>query len=183
MVENGAVRLRLGTQHLLLVLSKDQWGVVALGLFLEYRTRLGRCLTDDYGNTALDDAGFLCGYLCQGVAQELGMVKADIGDDRQHGRDDVSAVQSSAKPHLDNGNVHLHVAEVLESHGCGQLEEGWVERLEEMTLMFYKPHDIVLADGVAVDADTFTEVNKMWGGIETDSIAAGLKNGSQRVGT
>ena len=59
------------------------------------------------------------------------MVETDIGDDREVGRDDVGAVETSSKAYLDDGHIDLLLGKVVEGHGRGELEEGGMERLEE----------------------------------------------------
>ena len=52
------------------------------------------------------------------------MILADAGDDGGNGRDDVGAVKSSTQPNLDDSEVYLRLAEVVESHERRDLEEG-----------------------------------------------------------
>ncbi len=57
---------------------------------------LREVFSNDYRNARLDDSCLLTGNLGKGVAQELGVVKADVGDDGKDWGDDVGAVESSA---------------------------------------------------------------------------------------
>ena len=54
------------------------------------------CFANHDGNSCLDDASLLRCYLRKRVAQELNMVEADVGDDAEHRRDDVRAVEPAA---------------------------------------------------------------------------------------
>ena len=85
--------------------------------------RFGLGLPYHYGDAILDDAGLLGGNLLQRVAEELRVVKADIGDDAQQRRDDVGAVETAAHANFDDGDVDLLAGEVVEGHADGHLEE------------------------------------------------------------
>ena len=71
----------------------------------------------------LDDASLLMGNFCQGVAEEPYMVEADVSDDREVGRDDIGAVESSAKAHLDDGYIDLLLSDVEDCHGRGEFKD------------------------------------------------------------
>ena len=142
---------------------------------------LGRSLANDHRRALFDDARLLARNLRQRVAQELYVVEADVGDDAQVGPDDVGAVQPSAQAHLDDGHIHPTVGKVAESHGGGQLEKRWVERLEEGTFFFYKVHDIFLRDGLSVHADAFAEVHQMGRRVEAHAVTTLLQDGGQGV--
>ena len=125
----------------------------------EHRTGLGGRLADDDRYARLDDAGFFAGYFGERVAQELYMVKADVGDDAKVGRDDVRAVQPSAQPHFDDRHLHLLLLEIPEGHGGGQFEERGMERLEKRPMPLYELRDVGLRDGLPVDADALAEIH------------------------
>ena len=132
-----------------------------MGFAFKDGARLLMGLADDNGYSSFYDAGFLRGYLGQCVAQELGMVEADIGDDGNQRGDDVRAVQPSAQAYLDDSDVDVHVTEVLEGHGCRHLKERGMERFQESALALNKINDIRLADWTAIDADALTKINQV----------------------
>ena len=72
-------------------------GCILFGCFgFEYGACLLVVFADDDGCVGLDDACLLVGNLGQCVAQESYVVKADVGDDCEVGRDDIGTVESSA---------------------------------------------------------------------------------------
>ena len=72
------------------------------GARLDHRQRLGRLGGDDAGHAAFQDAGLFAGDLGQRLAQILGVVDRDGGDDRQpRGADHVGRVQPPAQPQQD----------------------------------------------------------------------------------
>ena len=72
------------------------------------------------------------------------MVETDVGNDRDEWGNDVGAVQTSAKAYFYDGNVYLHITEVLKGQGCGDFKERRVQRLKERALFIYKVyHDMM----------------------------------------
>ena len=147
--------------------------------FLHLPSSIG--FSDDHGHAPLDDTGFFPGYVGEAFAQELGVVLADVRDNAQNGSDDIGAVQTAAHPHLDEGHIHLLLLKILECHGCGQLEETGVERLEEGAFLFHEFHYAFLGNHLAVHADALSEVHQMWTRVEPYAIACLLQDGCQCV--
>ena len=105
------------------LVGKNNWCVGVCCLCDEYRRSFGLCFAHNYRHALFDDAGFFGGYLFDGVAQNVGMVEADVGDNRQRRRDDVGAIQPSAKADLDDGYIDLPLGEIEEREGGGYLEK------------------------------------------------------------
>ena len=70
--------------HLPVVLGEEDGGSLLLGLGLEHGGGLGLCLADDYGYTYFYNTRFFACDLFARMAEELGMVEADVGDERQY---------------------------------------------------------------------------------------------------
>ena len=88
-------------------------------------------LADDNRYPGLDDAGLLHRNLFQGAAEELRVVKADVGNDGEGGGDDIRAVQSSTHASLNDSDIHSLVRKILKRHCRHQLEKSRLQGLEE----------------------------------------------------
>ena len=86
------------------------------------------------------------------------MILADTGDDGDNGGDDVGAVKSSSQPNLDDSEVYLCLAEVVESHKCRDLEEGGRTLFDEGLSVLYEATNEVFAHHLSIHTDTLTEV-------------------------
>ena len=73
----------------------------------KHGTCLGESLSDNYGDARFDDSCFLSCDLRQRVAEKLGMIEGYICDDGELGGDNVGAVESSTKSHLDDCDIYL----------------------------------------------------------------------------
>ena len=129
----------------------------------------------------LDDAGFLAGNLFQRVAQELYVVKADVGDDAHQRLDDVGAVESAAQPHFDDGYIHPLLLEELEGESRCQFEERRVERLEEAAFLLHEIHYALLGHHLSVDTYAFSEIRQMRTRVESHLHSLALQYGCQCV--
>ena len=147
--------------NLMLVLCIINRCLHLLGQRVEDGSCLGFCFADDDGNAFLDDATLFKGNLLQAVAQQLGVVERDVGDDADDWGDDVCAVQSATQSYLYNGDVHISLLEVFKRHCGGELKERRVEGFVELLFIFHKLHHIVFLDRCAVDAYALAEVNKV----------------------
>ena len=110
------------------------------------------------------------------------MVETDVRDDGEDRTDDVRTVEPAAETYLDDGDVDMLVGEILKGQCRGELEERGMEGLKEVLLLFHEVDDIVFGDTFAVDPDTLSEVDEVWGGIESHLIAVGLKDGGDGMG-
>ena len=86
------------------------------------------------------------------------MILADTGDDGGDGRDDVGAVKSSSQPNLDDSEVYLRLAEVVESHKRRDLEERGRALFDEGLSLLYEATNEVFAHHLSIHTDALTEV-------------------------
>lgn len=161
-VGEGAIRF-LHPCHLTVaaVFGKDDRSMKFLCTSFKNRACLRQVFSNDYRCVRLDDASFFSSDFSKGVAEKLGVVHADVGDDGEYGRDDVGTVESTAESHLDDSDVYLLIGKILECEGSGEFKEGTVEGFEESTFLFDEVDDIVLWDRYPIDADTLSEVNEV----------------------
>ena len=89
------------------------------------------------------------------------MVKADVGDERDDGRDDVRAVETSAQSHFHDGDVDILLSKILERHRRGNLEERGSDGLEKLLSFLHEVDDIFLRDGLSVYTDALAEIDQM----------------------
>ena len=164
------------------VLGEKNRCILRLRLVLEYGSGLREVFSNDYRNARLDDSSLFTGNLGKGVAQELGVVEADVGDDGKDWGDDVGAVESSAQSHFDDRIIHLLLCKVFQCHGCSEFEEGWMKWFEESPVLFYEVNDILLRNAFSVHSDTFSEIYQMGRGVESYLVTLALKNGSKGMG-
>ena len=143
-VVDAAIGAGFCVEHLTVLFRQPDGGTHFLCLVDEHRASLFDSLAYNHRYSQLDDASFLHGDFIKRVAQHLGMVVTDVGDDRNQRMDNVGAVETTTQAHFYNGDIHSLVSEVLEGHGGGQLEEGGVERLKEGTLVFHEIDDLLL---------------------------------------
>jgi len=102
---------------------------------------------DDHRRPGLDDAGLLAGDVSDGRAGELGVVEADIGDDRDLRLGDVGGVPSAKHADLENDHVHGGVGEVPEGGGGHRLEVGGA----------HTGHDLQAGDGCDLLAEVVAQ--------------------------
>ena len=85
----------------------------------------GILIPQDHGAAGLDDARLFGGDGLHSVAQDLGVIQTDAGDDRRLRRvDDVGGVQAAAKAHLQHHDVALCLLKEAEGDGRYQLKLG-----------------------------------------------------------
>ena len=63
------------------VLGEKNRCILSLRFVFKYWSGLREVFSNDYRNARLDDSCLFTGNLGKGVAQELGVVEADVGDD------------------------------------------------------------------------------------------------------
>jgi len=177
MIDNSAIGQGVNTFYLGLIVGKDDGSFHFTGFFLENRTSLRMALTDNNRNSFLDDTCFLGSNLGERISKELGMVKTDIGNDRDEWGNDVSTVETSSETNLNNCNVNASILKIFESHCRSHLKKRRVERFKERTLFFYEINHIILTDRIAVNTNTFTEINEMGGRVKSHPITTFLENG------
>ena len=102
----------------------DEFGARQLAHRDDDVARLGGHRTDDDGDAAPDDAGFLRGNRGERVAEILLVIEIDRGDGRRDGLHDVRRVEASAEADFEHRDIHARAPEDLEGDRCGHLEEG-----------------------------------------------------------
>lgn len=161
--------------------GEGEGGVGLAGFLLEDGCCCWVELANDGGDVWFDDACFFGGDELEGIAEDVHMVVADVGNDGEVGGDDIGAIKASSEAGFDDCDVDLLFDEVVECHGDGDFEEGRFYGVDERLDALYEPGDIVFCDHLAVDADAFAEVVEVWGGVEACFIAGGLKDGGEHV--
>ena len=175
------VSAKRGTDNLSLVLGKIQGSPRLAGKLLKDRTRFGQCFTHYNRHTTLHDTSLFDGYGGQRMAQKLGVVQTDVGDDRQYGADDVGTVEPAAQPYLYDGNIDRLVGKVFEGQGCCDFEEGGMQRFKEASLGLNEVYYIFLGNHLSVDADALAKVYQMGRGVKAHLEPFVLQHGGQRV--
>ena len=107
------------------------------------------------------------------------MILGDAADRRDFRLEHVRAVEATAQPRLDDGQIHLLLSKPFERNGGQDVEVGWGwlllgdDRLDE-------PHQtgkIRLWDHFPVDLDPLTNVSQVRTGIQADLVAVRLQHG------
>ena len=177
-IVNAAIFVEAMLHNFRTVFCKDDSRVQLFCLSFKYSPSLIHGLSDNGSHTPLNDASLLASNLCESIAEKGHVIKTDVCDDRHHRRDDVRAVQPATQSHLNDGNVHLHVGEILKRKCRRQFEERRMQRLKERALVLYKVHHILLIHLLSVHPYAFAEVHKMRRSEESDPVASRLKDGS-----
>ena len=170
-------------EHLWCILCKAHLDVEPAGRFLKHGPRFFIGFTHHGRYARLHDTCFLSGNFGTGVAQELGVVNADVGDDGKDGGDDVGAVEPSSQSHFDDSNIHLLLGEIVESHGRGQFKETGPQRFEKRPFILHKSCHIFLVYADTVHPDALSEITQMRRGIKPHFISRLLQYRGQRVRT
>ena len=157
----ASLRTRCAGQYLGMFLGKHDGGFSLLCQSLEDGARLGSRFPNDDGYSFLDNTTFLHRYLLERRAQQVRMVKADVGDERDDGRDDVRAVETSAQSHFYDCDVDILLSEILKRHRRGNLEKRGSDGLEKLQSLFHEIDDIALRDGLTVHPDALAEIDQM----------------------
>ena len=88
----------------------------------EHLAQLGRGLAEHQRGVGLDDAGLLLGDRAAPVTGAVGVVTADVGDDRDLRIDDVGRVPPTEQPDLDHRDVDRRLREPVQRGGREDLE-------------------------------------------------------------
>ena len=126
-----------------------------------------------------DDSSFLPRNLADRLSQIFLMIEGDIGDHAQAGIDDIGRIETSAHADFQHDDVGACPRKIFESH-CGQHFEkaGMPGEFAFADQALGGPADyvvqlreIVVAKGLAVEADTFVDPNQV-----RRSVEAGLES-------
>ena len=88
-----------------------------------YSLCLGRHIPYDNRHTRLYDSGLLKCYLLYGISENILVVQSDRSDYTELWHYNISRVQPSSESCLDYSSVYFGPCKIIESHGCGNLEE------------------------------------------------------------
>ena len=149
---------------------------------LDHRFHRGLLAVEGAGPPGLDDAGFRLRDGLHGVAQELRVVQADVGDDGALGvLDGVRRVPVAAHAHLQHHDVALLPLEVLEAQGGDQLElRGMLGHGVGMgPHVFRQCAQVVVGDLNAVHLHALVEADDVGRGVEPRAIARPREDGGQ----
>ena len=163
-------------------MCKHDWGVLGSGFLSENGSGFAVGFAYDDRNVGFDDAGFFGRDLCVGVAQECGMVFGNVGDDTHHRGDDVGAVQSSAKPCLNNSNVDVLVGKMLKCHGHCQFKERRMAFKVHGLVSLHEVDNFVVRNHLAVDANSLAKVDEVGRCVKSHTVAGALQYGGNGVG-
>ena len=75
--------------------------------------------------------GFFTGYLGQGIAQEVHMVPADVGDDGDHWQDHIRRIEPPSQAYLYDSDIHFFLGEIIKGHRDGDLKKRWSDVLDK----------------------------------------------------
>ena len=146
----------------------------------------GSGLAEDQVAAGLDDARLLLGDAPPPVAAAVGVVLADVGDDRHLAVRHVGGVPAPEQAHLDRRHVHRHLAEPGEAGGREQLE---VRRpLPEEPLVLQRleladdPGELLGLDRLAVAGDPLGDVLEVRARIAADRRAGGRRAAPRSCG-
>ena len=130
------------------------------------------------GNAGLGDAGLVARDLLERLAQDIGMVEADVGDDRNIRRDEVRPVERTADADLDHGDVDLRDLEGNKR----EREQGLVvrrpphlarRRFDCRAHRFQHAGELFFGERPPVDARTFRHRGEMRFGVQPRSLSRG----------
>ena len=167
--------------HERVLLRQGDGGVCGAGFVKKHAAHVALGLAHYHWDAGLDDAGFLTGYLCQRVAQKLGVVERDVGDHAQHGGDDVGAVEPSAQAHLNHCIVHIAFLEVVKCHGRGEFEETGVTLVARGKVALHEVDHLLLWYHLAIHPDALSEVDDVGRGVEAHFVPGLLQHGGEQV--
>ena len=116
------------------------------------------------------------------IAQHLGMLQRDVGDDGEQGTEHVGAVESPAQANLYDSHIHFLFGEIIERQGRGHLEERGLQLVELGFEPSEELHNRLFGNHLAVNADALAEVHKMGRGEQAGLKSAFLTVGGHQVG-
>jgi len=71
-----------------------------------------------------DDPRLLAGDLRDGITEQLTVVEADAGDDREKRAHDIGGIEASPETRFEDSDIHTRPREVDEGQGCDDLKPG-----------------------------------------------------------
>ncbi len=130
-------------------------------------------LADHDVGARFDDARLLAGHVAAPVPRQVGVVLADVGDDRDVAVDHVGRVEQAEQAHLDDGHIDGDLGEPGERRRGEQLEVGRLhprERTERGDLADDLAEGVV-ADRFEVPLEAFVDALEMRARVGADGEA------------
>ena len=127
-----------------------------------------------------EDAGLCLRNLFNGIAQNIRMVKSDIGNDRNlRSRDYIGGIKFAPQTNLQHNHITLLALEVFEGNGTDQLEfrGGFFHGICQGLDIFRDGHNILVADLLSVNLHPLVETVNVRGGIQSGSVSGFAQNG------
>ena len=144
------------------------------GFVDEYRGNFGLVFADDDRSVGFDNSSFFVCDFGKSSSEKVGVVDADISDDAEFGRDDVSAVEATTKTNFDDSNVDILLSKIAERHCRSDFEERRLEFGNEWLCEFDEFADGLFGNHFAIDADALAEIFEVRRGVEAHFVASRL---------
>ena len=90
------------------------------------------------------------------------MVEADIGDNRQHRRDNIGTVESAPQTDLYDGDIYVLFGKIVECQRRSYLEKRRLYLLYKSLIFSNKGRNPLFGNHFPVDTYAFAEVFQMW---------------------
>ena len=113
----------LPVHHPIELIGKQDRSTTLLGSGNKGQLALDLTLADYYGGHLLDNPGLFAGNFFERIAQELGMIPTDVGDDTDQRTDHIGRIESAAHTHLNDRHIDLLTGKVIKSDGRGDFKE------------------------------------------------------------
>ena len=127
-----------------------------------------------------EDTGLGLGNLFYGVAQNLCVVKTNVGNDCHfRNRDDIGGIQRAAHANLQHHDVAVLPGKVFKADGSHQLElrRLFFHGFSKLPDIFGDGGNIFVSDLFTVYLHTLVEAENIGGGVKTCPVAGLLQNG------
>src|SRR6267378_3328031 len=136
-----------------------------------YREQLAdfrRWLTNDGGDTGLEDSRFFSRDRLQSVTEQISMIEANRRDSCHSRGEHVRRVQAATKPGLDDSDVHFLLDEPVERESGRHLEKRCAHFFGGRYPVPEKLEHFLLENRLAVESEALTEINQVRRGVSPD---------------
>ena len=134
-----------------------------------------------HGRCRFYNSCLLCGNRFERFAKNMGVVVADVGNDGQFGKNDIGAIERTAKPDLDNGKIDFLLCKIEERKSRCNLEKRGTDFFDGGSVLFDKVDNPFFRNHLSIDANPLSEVLQMRRSVEPDTIAGTLQHRCQEV--
>src|SRR5438309_8783606 len=140
------------------------------------------------GSLRTQDASFFARDLRQRIAEEILVIKVDVGDHGDQGINNIRRIQPTAKTYFKYRQIDPGAGEVFESHGGEHFKKaGMPWQLTAFHQIMRAAFNAVIDDGkfgvadwLLVDLDTLIHAQQVRRGIESGAIASRLHDAGER---